>query len=371
MQVLDGDALGRGGGAARRRPRRVLAALGMRKTSSSDAQVDDQVVDDAAGRRRSTSCTAPGPGRSARRSLVRQAFDEGGRAGPGDRAPCPGGRRRRARPARAPRCARRRRRRRGTRSASPSRRSRPSWRPAPRAGRGAVSAGSVGHGRHVTACGRVLRRSRESARMTTVALATTRPPAKLAVDTLVVGSVRDPRRRRPRDRGTTCRARPWCTCRRVLSDVEATGKADEVVRVVAVPGVKATSVVRHRPGRGHLAPLLLPARGAALGRRRRPAHRARQARPSRVALPTPDLREPRRPWPTAPTPAATPSTSPPRCGARRGTGLRPASSASRRRRTAPDRASWSSRARGRARPPRMPSRAPRCSARPATGPATW
>ena len=70
-------------------------------------QVDDQVVDDAAGRRRrSTACTAPGPGPIRPRSLVRQALTNAGRAGPARRSPCPGGRRRRGRPPRGRRRAR-------------------------------------------------------------------------------------------------------------------------------------------------------------------------------------------------------------------------------------------------------------------------
>jgi len=74
----------------------------------------------------------------------------------------------------------------------------------------------------------------------------------------------------------------------VLSDVEATGRADEVVRVVAVPGVKATSVVVTGLGDGttrrstypHAA--LRAAAGAAL-------RSVRGKRTVAVALPTPDL----------------------------------------------------------------------------------
>ena len=119
--------------------------------------------------------------------------------------------------------------------------------------------------------------------MTSLSL-TTRPPAELAVDTLVVGSVRTPDgadlatgHHLPRKAVVHLQA--------VLSDVEATGKADEVVRVVAVPGVKATSVVVTGLGDGtsrrssypHAA--LRAAAGVALrsvrGKRtvaRRPAH---------------------------------------------------------------------------------------------------
>ena len=88
--------------------------------------------------------------------------------------------------------------------------------------------------------------------MTSLAL-TTRPPAELAVDTLVVGSVRTPDgadlatgHHLPRKAVVHLQA--------VLSDVEATGKADEVVRVVAVPGVKATSVVVTGLGDGTRVP---------------------------------------------------------------------------------------------------------------------
>jgi leucyl aminopeptidase len=122
--------------------------------------------------------------------------------------------------------------------------------------------------------------------MTSVAL-TTRPPAELAVDTLVVGSVQTPDgadlatgHHLPRKAVVHLQA--------VLSDVEATGKADEVVRVVAVPGVKATSVVVTGLGEGtsrrssypHAA--LRAAAGAAL-------RSVRGKRTVAVALPTPDL----------------------------------------------------------------------------------
>jgi len=122
--------------------------------------------------------------------------------------------------------------------------------------------------------------------MTSLAL-TTRPPAELAVDTLVVGSVRTPDgadlatgHHLPRKAVVHLQA--------VLSDVEATGKADEVVRVVAVPGVKATSVVvtglgdgsARRSSYAHTA--LRSAAGAAL-------RSVRGKRTVAVALPTPDL----------------------------------------------------------------------------------
>ena len=122
--------------------------------------------------------------------------------------------------------------------------------------------------------------------MTSLAL-TTRPPAELAVDVLVVGSVRTPDgadlatgHHLPRKAVVHLQA--------VLSDLEAAGKADEVVRVVAVPGVKATSVVVTGLGDGttrrssypHAA--LRSAAGAAL-------RSVRGKRSVAVALPTPDL----------------------------------------------------------------------------------
>src|SRR6476659_3353679 len=122
--------------------------------------------------------------------------------------------------------------------------------------------------------------------MTSVAL-TTRPPAELAVDTLVVGSVQTPD---GADLATGHHLPRKAVVHRqaVLSDVEATGKADEVVRVVAVPGVKATSVVVTGLGDGtsrrssypHAA--LRAAAGAAL-------RSVRTKRTVAVALPTPDL----------------------------------------------------------------------------------
>ena len=201
--------------------------------------------------------------------------------------------------------------------------------------------------------------------MTSLAL-TTRPPAELAVDTLVVGSVRTPDgadlatgHHLPRKAVVHLQA--------VLSDVEATGKTDEVVRVVAVPGVKATSVVVTGLGDGtsrrssypHAA--LRAAAGAAL-------RSVRGKRTVAVALPTPDLESLSAVADGAYAGCYTYDKAAP-LGARRGTGLRP-SAASRPRRP-PARASWSSPVPGRARPPRMPSRAPPCSVRPATGPATW
>ena len=122
--------------------------------------------------------------------------------------------------------------------------------------------------------------------MTSLSL-TTRPPAELAVDTLVVGSVRTPDgadlatgHHLPRKAVVHLQA--------VLSDLEATGKSDEVVRVVAVPGVKATSVVVTGLGDGtsrrssypHAA--LRAAAGVAL-------RSVRGKRTVALALPTPDL----------------------------------------------------------------------------------
>ena len=77
--------------------------------------------------------------------------------------------------------------------------------------------------------------------MTSLSL-TTRTPAELAVDTLVVGSVRTPDGA-DLATGHGLPRKAVVHLQAVLSDLEATGKADEVVRVVAVPGVKATSVV--------------------------------------------------------------------------------------------------------------------------------
>lgn len=122
--------------------------------------------------------------------------------------------------------------------------------------------------------------------MTSVSL-TTRTPAELPVDCLVIGSVRTPD-------GTdlaTGHALPRKAVvhlQAVLADLEATGKADEVVRVVAVPGVKATSVVVTGLGEGtsrratYPHTVLRSAAGAAL-------RTVRGKRTVAVALPTPDV----------------------------------------------------------------------------------
>ncbi|HYN67824.1 MAG TPA: leucyl aminopeptidase [Ornithinibacter sp.] len=157
--------------------------------------------------------------------------------------------------------------------------------------------------------------------MTSLSL-TTRPPAELAVDTLVVGSVRTPDgadlatgHHLPRKAVVHLQA--------VLSDVEATGKADEVVRVVAVPGVRATSVVVTGLGEGttrrssypHAA--LRSAAGAAL-------RSVRGKRTVAVALPTPDLESLSAVADGAWAGCYSYDKSAP-LGARRGTGLRPSS----------------------------------------------
>jgi leucyl aminopeptidase len=122
--------------------------------------------------------------------------------------------------------------------------------------------------------------------MTSLSL-TTRSPAELAVDTLVVGSVRTPDgadlatgHHLPRKAVVHLQA--------VLSDLEATGKADEVIRVVAVPGVKATSVVVTGLGDGTSRLSTYP--HAALRAAAGVALRSVQGKRSiALALPTPDL----------------------------------------------------------------------------------
>ena len=122
--------------------------------------------------------------------------------------------------------------------------------------------------------------------MTSLSL-TTRSPAELPVDALVVGSVRTPDgadlavgHGLPRKAVVHLQA--------VLSDVEATGKEDEVVRVVAVPGVTATSVVVTGLGDGtsrrpaYPTAVLRAAAGAAL-------RTVRGKKTVGVALPTRDL----------------------------------------------------------------------------------
>src|SRR6476620_817614 len=116
---------------------------------------------------------------------------------------------------------------------------------------------------------------------------TTKTPADLPVDALVVGSVRT-------DDGPDLAAghglprKAVVHLQAVLADLEATAKTGDVHRVVAVPGVKATSVVVTGLGSGsarttafdHVA--LRDAAGAAL-------RSVRTKRAVAVALPTPDV----------------------------------------------------------------------------------
>ena len=155
--------------------------------------------------------------------------------------------------------------------------------------------------------------------MTTLSL-TTRTPAELPVDTLVVGSVSTPDGA-DLATGHGLPRKAVVHLQAVLADLEATGKADEVVRVVAVPGVKATSVVVTGLGDGtsrrtsYPPTALRAAAGAALR-----SVRTRRPSPSRCRRPT-SRAWPR--WPTVRSPAATPTTRrplPARCAARRGRG---------------------------------------------------
>ena len=110
-------------------------------------------------------------------------------------------------------------------------------------------------------------------------------PAELPVDCLVIGSVQTPD-------GTDLATghglprKAVVHLQAVLADLEATGKADEIVRVVAVPGVKATSVVVTGLGEGtsrratYPHTVLRSAAGAAL-------RTVRGKRTVAVALPTP------------------------------------------------------------------------------------
>ena len=122
--------------------------------------------------------------------------------------------------------------------------------------------------------------------MTSLSL-TTRTPAELPVDTLVVGSVRTPDGA-DLATGHGLPRKAVVHLQAVLADLEATGKADEVVRVVAVPGVKATSVVVTGLGDGtsrrtsYSPTSLRAAAGAAL-------RSVRTKRTVAVALPTPDV----------------------------------------------------------------------------------
>src|SRR5687768_8559667 len=122
--------------------------------------------------------------------------------------------------------------------------------------------------------------------MTTLSV-TTRTPAELPADTLVVGSVSTPDGADLAP-GHGLPRKAVVHLQAVLADVDAKGTQDEVVRVVAVPGVKATSVVVTGLGEGttrrtsypHTA--LRAAAGAAL--------RSVNGKTSvAVALPTPDL----------------------------------------------------------------------------------
>ncbi len=116
---------------------------------------------------------------------------------------------------------------------------------------------------------------------------TTRTPAELPVDALVVGSVHTADGA-DLAHGHGLPRKALMHLQAVLSDVDATGKLDEVVRVVAVPGVKATSVVvtglgpgsARRPAYDHA--VLRSAAGAAL-------RTVRGKKAVAVALPTPDV----------------------------------------------------------------------------------
>ncbi|WP_030528210.1 leucyl aminopeptidase [Phycicoccus jejuensis] len=78
---------------------------------------------------------------------------------------------------------------------------------------------------------------------------TTKTSADLPVDALVVGSVRTPDGA-DLAAGHGLPRKAVVHLQAVLADLEATGKAEEVHRVVAVPGVKATSVVVTGLGEG-------------------------------------------------------------------------------------------------------------------------
>ncbi|WP_404348790.1 leucyl aminopeptidase [Phycicoccus jejuensis] len=84
--------------------------------------------------------------------------------------------------------------------------------------------------------------------MTSVTV-TTKTSADLPVDALVVGSVRTPDGA-DLAAGHGLPRKAVVHLQAVLADLEATGKAEEVHRVVAVPGVKATSVVVTGLGEG-------------------------------------------------------------------------------------------------------------------------
>ncbi len=122
--------------------------------------------------------------------------------------------------------------------------------------------------------------------MTSMSL-TTRTPAEIAVEALVVGSVSTPEGA-DLATGHGLPRKAVVHLQAVLSDLDATGWADEVLRVVAVPGVKATSVVltglgegtTRRPSYPH--PALRRAAGVAL-------RTVRGKKSVAVALPTPDV----------------------------------------------------------------------------------
>jgi len=121
--------------------------------------------------------------------------------------------------------------------------------------------------------------------MTSLTL-TTRTAADLAVDTLVVGSVHT-------DDGADLAAghglprKAVVHLQAVLSDLEATGSPDDVHRVVAVPGVKATSVVV--TGLGPATTRTTSFDAAVLRRAAASALRAVRTKKSvGVALPAPD-----------------------------------------------------------------------------------
>ena len=122
--------------------------------------------------------------------------------------------------------------------------------------------------------------------MTSLAL-TTRIPADLPVEALVVGSIHTPDGADLAS-GHGLPPKAVVHLQAVLSDLDATGRAEEVLRIVAVPGVKATSVVLTGLGEGttdrttYPHPVLRTAAGAAL-------RAVRAKKTVAVALPTPDV----------------------------------------------------------------------------------
>lgn len=116
---------------------------------------------------------------------------------------------------------------------------------------------------------------------------TTKNPADLPVDALVVGAVRT-------DEGTLLAAghglprKTVVHLQAVLAELEATAKADEVHRVVAAPGVKAASVVVTGLGAGTTRTTAFP--HTALREAAASALRTvRGKKAVAVALPTPDV----------------------------------------------------------------------------------